>query len=114
MVSVIDSFSENDKRETTVRFRQEANMTTATGNNVRRAYNRAVKAMENAVVNSIAHEESAGFIVPAKKNQATEGDTTGYQVFVRICRYSENLLKSDPLSGGLLVSATPKKRTKKG
>lgn len=68
----------------------------ATGNRVLRAYNKAVRnvVQENLLACSI----DAGFIMPAKW---AKGE--GYQVFVRVVRFSEQHLKDDPMTGGLLA-----------
>lgn len=42
---------------------------------------------------------SAGFTIP---NGQKRGKKTGFQVFVKVARYSDELLKEKPLSGGLL------------
>ena len=47
----------------------------------------------------IAASESAGFLKTIGGQQ--------FQVFVKVCRYSDELLASDPDSGGLLCEATP-------
>ena len=41
---------------------------------------------------------SAGFIIPAGQKA---GRLKGYQVFVKVCRYSDEKLKEDKMSGGL-------------
>lgn len=71
--------------------------TIATGNAVLRAYNRAVKvAFDDGL---LATSQSAGFIMP-KGWQKGEG----YQVFVRVVRFSEKHLKDDMMTGGLLAN----------
>lgn len=75
-------------------------MLTATGDRVLRAYNRAAKSAthpDNGAVTRISM--SAGFIIPAGQ---PKGPKEGWQVFVTLHRYSDQKLKDDPLSGGLL------------
>lgn len=69
-------------------------MKTATGNSVLRAYNKAVKKMQGE--NLLASAQSAGFIIP-------DGQKDGYQVFVKVYKFSRALLKRKPLTGGLLA-----------
>jgi hypothetical protein len=73
-------------------------MKTATGNALLRAYNKATKNLKNddAMTASLV---SAGFIIP---NGQKRGCRKGFQVFVKVCRYSEELLKRKPITGGLL------------
>lgn len=74
----------------------------ATGTQVLRAYSKAVKKMEGEMTMS-ATEVSAGFIeVP---NPPRKRGMKKYQVFVKVCRYSEDLFKRRPQTGGLLVNA---------
>ena len=75
-------------------------MATATGNAVLRAYNRAAKKFEKdpAIVST---HESAGFIIPDGQKR---GKRKGFQVFVRVVRFDESMLKRKPESGGLLAS----------
>ena len=62
------------------------------------AYSKAVRKLErDATLRASA--TSAGFIIP---NGQKRGQRKGYQVFVKVCRFSEELLKSKPLTGGLL------------
>ena len=70
----------------------------ATGNQVLKAYSKAVRNMENQPI-AASCAVSAGFIFkPGQKR----GMRMGYQVFVKVCRYSDVLMKEDPLNGGLL------------
>jgi len=69
---------------------------TATGNAVLRAYNRAAKVVASEKL--LATRQSAGFIMPA-----TMPNGEGYQVFVQLVRFSEAKLKKTPISGGLLA-----------
>lgn len=71
--------------------------TTATGNAVLRAYNRAARAVANDRSLSKS-EHSAGFIKP---KGWLKGE--GYQVFVKVVGFSELKLKREPMSGGLLA-----------
>lgn len=73
-------------------------MKTATDDAVLKAYSQAVKKLEND--NRLtATEVSAGFIIP---NGQKRGKKTGFQVFVKVHRFSEELLKKDKTTGGLL------------
>jgi hypothetical protein len=65
----------------------------ASGNALLRAYNKAAKFADGTT----AREVSAGFIMPADH----EGE--GFQVFVKVCRFSERLLGTRPETGGLLT-----------
>lgn len=79
--------------------------TTATGNAVLRAYSRAVKTLQDNEY-LVSASRTAGFVIP---NGQKKGQREGYQVFVQVCKFSEKLLKTQPLSGGLLFY----KRTRK-
>jgi hypothetical protein len=46
----------------------------------------------------------AGFIIPAGQPRGVP--KKGFQVFVKVCRYDEALLASDPDSGGLVECGT--------
>lgn len=71
----------------------------ATGDAVLRAYNRAAKRIMKDDDTMCAVSTDAGFIIPdGQKGKPKEG----YQVFVKIARYSEKLLKARPCTGGLL------------
>lgn len=71
---------------------------TATGDRVLRAYNKAVRTMERDL-KMLATEHSAGFIIPDGQQKVPK---MGFQVFVRVARYDESVLKSHPMTGGLL------------
>lgn len=71
-------------------------MKTATGNSVLRAYSKAVKRLETRDI--VSASVSAGFIIP-------DGATLGIQVFVKVCKFDELLLKKKPLTGGLLCNS---------
>lgn len=47
----------------------------------------------------LSSARSAGFIIPRGQKR---GKRRGYQVFVRVVRFDEALLKSKPSTGGLL------------
>ena len=79
-----------------------------TGTQVLRAYTRAVKVLELDEAMT-ASEQSAGFILPPVQRR---GCKKGYQVFVKVYRYSDELLARDELSGGLLACATKGGRKK--
>jgi hypothetical protein len=72
-------------------------MKTATGNGLLRAYSRAAK---NLIKDPgmAASAVSAGFIIP---NGQKRGKKTGFQVFVKVCQFSEQRLKEKPKTGGL-------------
>ena len=75
----------------------------ATGNAVLRAYSRAVKRITDEELLSTAQD--AGFI-PDPHNpdawKAKKGKRKGYQVFVKLVKYDEELLEKEPLTGGLV------------
>jgi hypothetical protein len=73
-------------------------MKTATGNALLRAYSKAAQNLQRDEAMT-ASATSAGFIIP---NGQKRGQRTGFQVFVKVCRYSEELLKRKPDTGGLL------------
>ena len=62
-----------------------------------KAYARATKRMDGAPYLS-ATQTSAGFVFPQGQKR---GHRKGYQVFVKVCRYSDELLASKPDTGGL-------------
>jgi hypothetical protein len=72
----------------------------ATGNKVLRAYNQAIKKLtaDDALW---ATEVSAGFIIPPGQKR---GHRKGYQVFLKVCRYDDELVATKPLTGGLLTN----------
>lgn len=71
---------------------------TATGNAVLKAYNLAAKKISKDKSLS-STETDAGFIIPdGQKGKRKDG----YQVFVKVARFSEDLLINRPLTGGLL------------
>lgn len=69
-----------------------------TENSLSRAFKRAFNNLNNDD-RMTASASSAGFIIPDGQKR---GKRTGFQVFVKVCRYSEELLKSNPETGGLL------------
>jgi hypothetical protein len=73
----------------------------ATGNQVLRAYSKAVKRIENDRSMS-ASQVSAGFIFSPKQKK---GHKIGCQVFVKVCRYNDELLAREPDSGGLFCES---------
>lgn len=73
-------------------------MKTAIGDAVLKAYSQAVKKLEKDD-KMTALSVSAGFIIP---NGQKRGKAVGYQVFVKVHRFSQLKLKSNPVSGGLL------------
>jgi hypothetical protein len=73
-------------------------MQVATGSAVINAMEDAVKILRNAKDGQVAHATSAGFIVES-------GGERKFQVFVEVCEYSDDLLKSEPDSGGLMKYA---------
>jgi len=81
-------------------------MKTATGNQLLRAYSKSAQRIQGDKWLTAA-STSAGFIIPEGQKL---GDRNGYQVFVRICNYSDKLLKKYPDTGGLLSEYKPRKR----
>jgi hypothetical protein len=73
-------------------------MKTATESAVIKAYDKSVKRLRKDH-DLAAASTSAGFIIPAGQKP---GKRSGFQVFVRVCRDSDELLKTSPESGGLL------------
>lgn len=73
---------------------------TATGNSLLRAYNKAAKAVaKDPNLRATVHD--AGFIIPVSiRGEFAEG----YQVFVKLVKYSEGRLNENPLTGGLAES----------
>lgn len=78
-------------------------MKTATGNALLRAYSKAVRNLQRDEAMT-ASATSAGFIIP---NGQKRGQRTGFQVFVKVCRYSEELLKRKNSTGGLVCEDEP-------
>jgi len=76
-------------------------MKTATGNALLRAYSKAAKKLQRDEALT-ACAVSAGIIIP---NGQKRGSRNGFQVFVKVCRYSEQLLKKKPTTGGLLCES---------
>lgn len=73
-------------------------MRTATKESVSRAFAKSLKRILKED-NLIATSADAGFVIPKGQKR---GQRNGYQVFVKVARYSDQLLKSKPLTGGLL------------
>lgn len=71
----------------------------ATGDSLLRAYNRTAKrfADDPCMVSCMV---DAGFIITPRDKRGEPAK--GFQVFVKMCRYDEALLRSEPTSGGLL------------
>lgn len=74
--------------------KRRARLPEATGNRVLQAYNQAVRHIDSDD-QLTATESSAGFIIPC-------GEVPKYQVFVRVVRFSDELLRKHPHTGGLL------------
>ena len=70
-----------------------------------RAYSKATKRLL-ADKELTATSESAGFII---RDGQKRGERTGIQVFVKVCRYSDRLLREQPMTGGLLCEVRSKK-----
>lgn len=66
---------------------------------LRRAFKRALREMK-AQRAALASESDAGFVIDRRDGRPA-GETTGFQVFVRVCRYDEGLLADMPETGGL-------------
>ena len=82
---------------------------------LRRAFKRALREMK-AQKAALASESDAGFVID-RRNGRPAGKTTGFQVFVRVCKYDEGLLVGMPETGGLvenlpLVKAAAKRKAK--
>ena len=73
-------------------------MKTANGDNVLKAYAKAVKNIESDTM-AAACSVTAGMLIPPGQKR---GKRVGYQVFVKVSRYSDELLAKDPTSGGLM------------
>lgn len=72
----------------------------ATGNQLLRAYSKAIRKVEKDKRGRLtATKVSAGFIIPPGQ---MEGHMKGWQVFVELHRYSDDKLRQNPRSGGLL------------
>ena len=74
----------------------------ATNEQVCRAYARALQKLAQ-YKDLTATEISAGMLFPPKQRRKHR---RGFQVFVKVCRYSDELLADDPNSGGLLCEAS--------
>lgn len=77
-----------------------------TGTGILRAASLALRNIEKDD-HMTATEMDAGFILP---DQQKAGRRLGYQVFVKVARFSEELLDADPVSGGLLANRQRKKK----
>lgn len=64
-----------------------------------RAYIKAANAVYQG--GTVASEVDAGIILPGRQEP---GQRTGYQVFIKVARFSEELLTRKPETGGLLVN----------
>ncbi len=76
------------------------------GDDVLRACGRAARAMIDKRgelrTGILATEKSAGFAFPPGQKR---GHREGLQVFVKVVRYSDDLRRAKPLTGGLLTEA---------
>lgn len=73
-------------------------MKNATGNSLLYAFSKAAKTIsEDDDMLEIAKD--AGMIIP---NGQKKGSRTGWQVFVTISKWDEQLLKADRMTGGLV------------
>lgn len=68
-----------------------------TNKSLERALNRARKHLLSGPSVTTASSD-AGIVVGLEKPR---GQREGYQVFVKVCRFSEKLLKDYPMTGGL-------------
>ncbi len=75
-------------------------MKKASGKTVCDALERALKGFKGDP-NVIAVARDAGFLIP--KGQP-RGKRQGYQIFIKVIRFDEALLKKDKLTGGLLTN----------
>jgi hypothetical protein len=80
----------------------------ATGETLRRAWNKCAKVMAEEEGTIVATEQDAGFVMP---KGWPKGE--GYQVCVKMYRFSQASLDNDVYSGGLLVNVKANKRRKK-
>jgi hypothetical protein len=72
---------------------------TATPSSILKAATKAARRLNKEPNTYVACAESAGFVfAPGQKR----GQKEGYQITVKVERYSDAFLKSHPLSGGLL------------
>lgn len=78
---------------------------------LRRAFKRALKEMK-AQEAALASESDAGFVI-VRRSDRPAGETTGFQVFVRVCKYDEGLLVGMPETGGLVENLPPVKAAAK-
>lgn len=71
----------------------------ATGDSLLRAYGKAAKrfAEDPALCSTTI---AAGFIIVPKDKRGEPAK--GFQIFVKMCRYDESLLRRDSMTGGLL------------
>jgi len=72
-------------------------MKTVTDSSLAGALNRAISRVQRSK-EILSTEVDAGMIV----NRGKPGHRVGLQVFVRVCRYSDEMLKAEPMTGGLL------------
>ena len=70
----------------------------ATEDRLLRAYNKAAKSVHGDPEGLQSSSVTAGYIIPAGQKK---GQRTGWQVSVKLERFSEAELISNPLSGGL-------------
>jgi len=92
------------ERENATRKRAKKNgkrlrLDMATGRAVMRAYVRAINVLESDQ-GVTASQHSAGFVMASRQKR---GARKGYQVFVRVCRFDEELLSRNRMTGGLLT-----------
>jgi hypothetical protein len=68
------------------------------------ALDRAIKTLKkHPEVSASMHD--AGVFLDFSENPQKKGTRKGLQIFVKVCRYDEELLAKEPLSGGLLCEA---------
>ena len=89
-------------------FDENAYASNINGYQVGVAYKEALKRIDDH--NADSAMVSVGCVIKAGQ---PEGKQKGFQVFVAIYRYDEELLKKDPDSGGLKAFKTAKKNKKK-
>lgn len=73
-------------------------MNNASSSSVSLAFDKCIENLEGDPA-MVATTVSAGFVIPGKQKK---GEQCGWQVFVKMVPYSDEMLRIEPLSGGLL------------
>lgn len=77
----------------------------ASGDSIIKAFEKCQKVLRSSNDGQIGHGTSAGFWKAPQPN----GTVKTFQVFVEVQEYSDELLKAEPDTGGLLKHASKKK-----